>query len=327
MRYYPEVMAPVAIAEAKPQLPPFSLTKVDCPQYPPPPKRPLPLEPIAWLNVCDQGKWFITVSTIAGALLSLLYPRSNWILGAVIGFVGFVIYDYIDRLQSHLVEKRVFESRQKRHSQQVKQYEKDLVQFNAYNAQEQEYLKEVEGKRSSLLKTLSNTETAQNSNYSKRGPAEPIFESYLFRYFPGKIHLNLELQNPSYDDGFPYQPDFVYADSATNLHIDIELDEPYSLKYKKPIHFLGRSTEQTRDEFFLGCGWVVIRFCEEQVIRYPESCCRAIAETIAQIMGEQLSADWSKIPPLPPMPRWTEEQARNMARYNYRATYFPQAFR
>ena len=41
------------------------------------------------------------------------------------------------------------------------------------------------------------------------------------------------------DEDIYYYPDFTFICDETRLHIDIEIDEPYSLPDKKPIHYVG----------------------------------------------------------------------------------------
>ena len=44
--------------------------------------------------------------------------------------------------------------------------------------------------------------------------------------------------------------------------------------------------DNQRNQFFLEKNWVVIRFSELQVVKYPDSCCKAIARIISQITGD-----------------------------------------
>ena len=113
--------------------------------------------------------------------------------------------------------------------------------------------------------------------------------------------LSFYSANPNYDQGFHYTPDFAYIDEKTNLHIDIEIDEPYGYKSKKPLHYSGLEKEKIRDEFFLDCLWIVIRFSEEQIVKYPQSCCQEIAKVINQITRyNSVLSSFTNIKQLPP---------------------------
>jgi hypothetical protein len=78
-----------------------------------------------------------------------------------------------------------------------------------------------------LQQTLSHTLRPLGLHHKPpKGHSETQFERDLWRYFPGKIHTGLMVQCPGYDQ--PYLPDFAYIDPDICLHIDIEVDEPYS---------------------------------------------------------------------------------------------------
>jgi hypothetical protein len=162
-----------------------------------------------------------------------------------------------------------------------------------------------------------------NKSKATRGRSEQGFERHLKRHFGNKIFTKLEVQNPIYSDGFHYTPDFAYIDITYHLYIDIEIDEPYDLDSRQPKHFLGLETEQVRDKHFVvDRRWVVIRFSEEQVECWPESCCKTIAALLAEITADKSCLyPFANIPKLERMQRWTEHEARRKAESDYRNTY------
>lgn len=132
------------------------------------------------------------------------------------------------------------------------------------------------------------------------------------------MQRGLTLNIPNFD--FPYSPDFAYIDQSTNLYIDIEIDEPYAYQSNKLTHFIGK--DDRRNKIFIDKGWLVIRFCEEQVVHYPHSCCKAIAQLISDVLGNSLEINqFIDVPDLNPVKQWTESEAANMADKNYRQTY------
>lgn len=168
-----------------------------------------------------------------------------------------------------------------------------------------------------LRQTVPNDGT--NSN-APSGAAEANFSNYLKRYFPGKIHTKLSLSIPNFEH--PYTPDFAYIDQALNLYIDIEIDEPYTYRTREPTHFTESWKDNNRNTFFLDNGWIVIRFSEEQVVRWPQSCCKVVADTKTRILGgSSIMSQFSSVSDLTPMERWTESEARLMADRRYRDTY------
>ena len=119
-----------------------------------------------------------------------------------------------------------------------------------------------------------------------------------------------------------YTPDFAYIDERLNLHIDIEIDEPYVYHSGKPTHYLYAGKDRKRNDFFNDRGWIVIRFSEEQVARYPHSCCKTIARQIAEITREtSILNRFDNISDLQQQRQWTEAEAREMAERRIRDRY------
>jgi very-short-patch-repair endonuclease len=179
---------------------------------------------------------------------------------------------------------------------------------------------------SALCQALSETVQPSAAHYRPpRGHSETQFEHDLWRYFPGKIHTGLLMQRSQEQfphPASPYAPDFAYIDSKLNLHIDIEIDEPYTHDTGQPLHYFRCPKDELRNQRFLEWGWVVIRFSEAQVVKAPASCCKTIASTIAQISGDSsIMTSFRQVPTLKPEPCWTFAEAQRMAETSYRATY------
>jgi very-short-patch-repair endonuclease len=173
--------------------------------------------------------------------------------------------------------------------------------------------------------TLSQTIKPVAAHYKPpRGHSESQFEYDLWRYFPGKIHTGLLMPRP--DQASPYTPDFTYIDPCSNLHIDIEVDEPYTYDTRQPLHYLNCPKDQQRNRRFLEWGWVVIRFSEVQVVKHPASCCKTIASVVGQITGDNsLMVSFRQVPTLKPEPCWTHQDAKHMAEAHYRESYLTQS--
>jgi hypothetical protein len=209
-----------------------------------------------------------------------------------------------------------YQSILKSNSKLQKQYE-ESVQF--YRTREGK----VKYRTEKLKQLLSGTKSPDAENQiSKQGALEQAFYEKLNSYFPEKIQLEKGLLKPN---GFVYTPDFIYFDPQSNLHIDIEVDEPYTPKTghpKKPIHYLESESDHKRNQFFLDKTWLVIRFAEEQVKRYPDSCCKVIAQTIAKLLDDDsILAPFQDVAELEPVRRWTRQEAEEMADIRYRSSY------
>jgi hypothetical protein len=122
---------------------------------------------------------------------------------------------------------------------------------------------------------------------SRAGRSENTLYFHLLRWFPGMIYRNYILE--IFLESDPYVPDIIFQDIVTNIHIDIEIDEPYSLSDQAPIHCidLGPDSEKKRNVFFNNHGWIVIRFSESQVLTDPESCCRFVAKVMFNVTRER----------------------------------------
>ncbi|MDE5083856.1 MAG: hypothetical protein O4859_22555, partial [Trichodesmium sp. St18_bin1] len=76
-----------------------------------------------------------------------------------------------------------------------------------------------------------------------------------------------------------------------------------------------------RNNCFLENNWIVIRFSEEQVVKFPDSCCKKIAEIISKFNPLILTERLKSIEDLKETPRWSHEDAERMARNDYREKY------
>jgi hypothetical protein len=94
-------------------------------------------------------------------------------------------------------------------------------------------------------KLNSKVTTIRINENIKRGKTELTFLSILLKYFEGNIKVDLIP-----DQGFnPYRPDFTFVCDNSGLHMDIEIDEPYSIDEGIPIHYIG-SNDNERNAFF-----------------------------------------------------------------------------
>jgi hypothetical protein len=155
----------------------------------------------------------------------------------------------------------------------------------------------------------------------QQGVSENTFLRYLLSYFANQIvcqSVPLEI----YGSNRYYWADFILYDRHFGLALDIEIDEPYVGNTGKPHHCLDFHKDIIRNRFFLQRNWVIIRFAEIQVVKYPLSCCKTIAQTIAKITGDKRNLMiLDSLPDLPLQKRWTNKEARQMAKNNYRQFY------
>ncbi|MGE8512804.1 MAG: hypothetical protein ACN6N7_08900 [Chryseobacterium culicis] len=153
----------------------------------------------------------------------------------------------------------------------------------------------------------------------RTGLSESFFEKKFLNYFKNYVYKNVII-----DDGKsrPYHPDYVLHIPQYNLYVDIEIDEPYSLRGKKPIH-TNDDKDEIRNQYFLDKGWGIIRFAEIQIIKFPQLCCKVISEYVRNITGDHIWLEgFHEIDDLEIVEAWSSEDSISMASNSYRQKYF-----
>lgn len=125
------------------------------------------------------------------------------------------------------------------YSTEFEKYKNDLETFennyNQYNIQLKKFNKENlklydEIKNSIYLEEIKPTVISNRQVLEHlRGASEIFFLSKLVKYFGNKIKMDIVPYSERY---LPFKPDFTFVCPQTQIHIDIEIDEPYSLKEK-----------------------------------------------------------------------------------------------
>lgn len=152
----------------------------------------------------------------------------------------------------------------------------------------------------------------------QKGSSEANFNQVLMKRFgPSYISSALCLPITYGRRDNNYYPDFTYS-HPSGLRIDIEIDEPYSGVTKEPIHYRGQDAQ--RNKYFTEKGWVVLRFAEQQIVTQPELCCQLVEQVALELTASQ-DYLFQMLGTLMPVPQWTMEQAREMARRNIRESY------
>lgn len=164
----------------------------------------------------------------------------------------------------------------------------------------------------------------------KKGVSEASFYSKIGEVFGEHLYVSdsvkLKLPYSTKDNGF--EPDIFmkFNSNGTHFKIDIEIDEPYDLLTKKPIHYTQfrnkRGSDNARNRLFLNYGFIVIRFCEEQIVCESDSCVYYLAQVLNSL-GVETQIDVSKVSEkhLTRKKRWSEQEAILMAKMGYREEY------
>lgn len=162
----------------------------------------------------------------------------------------------------------------------------------------------------------ANLPASRGSISLRRGYTELLFLKYIGEELKGLIFADMVPRIDFYEERNTYNPDFTLICNKTNLHIDIEIDEPYSMFEKQPIHYIGCSDDQ-RNNFFIENNWCIIRFSERQIIVNPLEC----LETIKSVYNSIIDMNEYYSTHLKLEPRWTYEESLIMQKNKYRENY------
>jgi hypothetical protein len=265
---YPIIKYPNSFFKILKEEKPFTL------KYPIEPKPPI------------KSNGIFGILTAIGILLGywLSVGIEYWVT-ALITFMIFFILDIIGFKRSSKFASIESKYCQEKYFNELAEYKANLEIYNifysSHNTESSKKTFRLQKLKEKINITIKPSEKYSNIN---KGISESYFFPYLIKYFPGKIFTEYIIEE--FKGKKPYIPDFIFQDISTNLHIDIEIDEPYDFKTGIPTHYIdtdGTHIDSGRDYYFNDCGWVVIRFSENQIIRYPDDCCKLILAIIDNI--------------------------------------------
>lgn len=330
MSYFPIICKPYSFEKAQNSLPP----DIPFSENPPIELGDKPIDRSGYqpkqVNGVDIARQTAIAAIFAPFVSSILHI-SGWLLflcavGAIAYIARIQYRNYPDRMKAYRLQvakydKAIqdYERRKHIHDNEVQEYQRRKhIHDEKQEASAPRRISQWRHKQ--IVLALSKTVSHDGENSSApEGRSELKFRSYLEQYFPGKTHKNLTCQIPGFPH--PYTPDIAYIDPSTKLCIDIEIDEPY-YQNNKAIHYDTSETDYKRNQFFVGRGWIVIRFSEQQVVCYPDSCCKVVAQEIAKVTGDKsVTKAFVNVPDLPQQKQWTEAEALQMAARKERDNY------
>lgn len=174
-----------------------------------------------------------------------------------------------------------------------------------------------------ITQTLRKSTPPDSESNAQDGLLDGDLAKALRQIFGNKIYGKKEGLMPEWSSKFPYTPDVVYHDPEINLWIDIEVDDPCARKNGEyiPRHYLG--ADDKRNQFFLDRNWIIIRFTEEQVFDYLQSCCKTVVEVISTITRDpRIRTEFSETPSLKPVKHWTQRESWEMIQQRTRKRIF-----
>lgn len=164
----------------------------------------------------------------------------------------------------------------------------------------------------------------------RQGRSESYFDYKLDKYFRRFIHRNQTVLDSSRN--YPYQPDYaiiipeddgiVSGTKRAAIHIDIEIDEPYTFSNGGFIACHAIGMDDNRNDYFLSKGWDIIRFTEKQVALYPNACCKFISEHLYHRTGLQVwKENFTLTEDIPEIEMWDRNASLNMYQAQIREHY------
>ena len=273
MSTYPIVLLPAAIHQAKPQIPPLPQFQAQRPSHP----GNTPSKPETSVIAVEA-----VVATLPSMAIALQPQTSFMGLFLLLVTMAAISAQLWQQGSTYLNQKRCYHQALDRYAPQIQRYRRQQVEYDRElrAAHTPERIAAFQCKL--ILQILAQTMPPDGENSkARRGAAEAAFWEHLNHHFPDKVHVGKALTIPNF--AHPYTPDLAYIDPIANLYIDIEIDEPYTKTRNgyKLKHYQGSRSDQRRDRFFLDRGWVVIQLSEEQVVRWPERCCKTVAGAIS----------------------------------------------
>lgn len=155
--------------------------------------------------------------------------------------------------------------------------------------------------------------------YATEGVVEPILVEALrcLQEIEPEIEILRNISLPVFNRNYGYKPDIAIAWRRKNVYIDIEIDEPYDIVSRDPIHYIGCG-DNIRNAYFLNNGWTVIRVAERQIVDECQKVIDFVKVSICQLTSDkrfraELNHTMTK--------RWEYDEAKKWANEKYREAY------
>ena len=153
------------------------------------------------------------------------------------------------------------------------------------------------------------------------GVTEPLLRKAVSKHIAScsNIHLLETVALPIRNRDYGYIPDIALFIADCNCYLDIEIDEPYDLITRKPIHHKNQS-DQLRNLYFIENGWAVCRFSEQQIVEQMPAVLNTISQFITYLTGQHYAYSIDKIEIKSEL-RWDYQVALEMERNKIREQY------
>lgn len=246
----------------------------------------------------------------------LIFNYLKTFIGLLFIFLGIYLIFTNPEKKKYLKEKNDFENYKKSYESQLKKYYYEIT------LKEEDFLK-LKNKEK-IISILRKSKYSIGTDYIK-GLSHQFFLNHLIHHFGSKFnnskgilesltHIKNDFTHKETTFN-PYVSDFAYVNDEIGLVILIEIDEPYTIQNKEPIHL----NDNDRNSFFLKLNWVIIRFSEEQILTHASECCNLISELILEF--EEPCNKMGLSNSLPFIERWNDFNIYRLINSNYRENY------
>ena len=295
------------------------------------PIKPKPPKNVGSGDVADLNRIFgvaclLTIVITVILIVIDVHTEQNLIKAYLLmAFLFFVCTAYFIGIIKMRMENKKYKRDLIEYQKELERYDEEVAKLKSDSDLLASYRKDA--LKNGIKKACNRDGVVLNDDESdiKEGPGETFFHSYLLSLCSHGFEVYSKCKVAAGKSFF--YPDFALIDEY-NLCYDIEIDEPYSLGDKTPIHYLQyieftsdyQSIDFGRNSFFTEKGWVVIRFSERQVYEDPIACVQYILD-IQKSMEKNLISSGVDFPDTMIDQKWTEDESIEFARRHYRDSY------
>ena len=308
---YPASIIPPSIIEAQ-------NSHIPVPSSPQMPQRPA-LEKMRYTG--------FLLTALAAALIAVYkfsdVPPATWLTALLVLFlvaaVSVCIYNCISNKFKKLANHKSLEN----YEYLMRSYNDELAAIDEANRQNNDRAALARYRNKKVSEALQLTNCQLKPSEECGVDCNDVFYKTLNEYFPEKVLTNYTIAQDGETKCFV--PNYIVSVSDKKLYIDVETDTPYDLETGEPSAYVADDnvfSHQTHDAFFEKEGWFVIRFAEEQIVNQPISCCKFIAQTIYEILGDDtVLQKFNTVDNITPMETWTYNKCVDLRQERYRESY------
>lgn len=159
----------------------------------------------------------------------------------------------------------------------------------------------------------------RTNRFATSGVMEPVLTKALkeIPQIEPKIQILQNISVPVNNRTYGYKPDIAIIWREKNIFIDVEIDEPYDIISRSPIHYKGCG-DGLRNAYFLDNGWNVIRIAEKQIVDNCAKVVDYIKLCLCQLAEDcrfKVERDIEKVN------RWSYTEAQKWAKEGLRESY------